>query len=436
MANFAKEQLLKYGWTEGKGLGKHESGIREAIKPKLKFDNAGIGHDTSEDFTYHWWENVFNEASKNISVNTDDRGVSMKVLDEDTLEITTKKSSVRSLKKHHKLQYGSFLKTSTLLNDGKVIDDCSEKEKQSIIPEQKIEYAQLTDDALFRACGRRTAHKGARHGLNLNGKLARIAEQEKQLLAEMSRSDKLGSGSNLQGKEPTNNFELVKSRKRTKSKRKVMKTDNESTSDVQGTLPDTLVDETNPQPSCSYTVNANAEDNLDALRPKQRTKKSKKNNGNSTIYQNGLSQSILDDNANTIEHDEDVVIPSLVQHVTRHLKSKKSRRKDKRRINNLTEQLDTTCVIDESAQISKKRKRIESQQIVNDILTTAIDSCGPSPQKFKKSSTDADYIHEADKLNTRISKKKAQKHKKKQRDKVDGITEELLSVNLDERSNK
>ena len=46
----------------------------------------------------------------------------------------------------------------------------------------------LSDEDLFKACGGRTAHKGARHGLNLSGKLQRIAEQEKLLLEKMKQT--------------------------------------------------------------------------------------------------------------------------------------------------------------------------------------------------------------------------------------------------------
>lgn len=52
----------------GKGLGRHENGIATAIKPKLKFDNSGIGHDVGEQFTNNWWERVFNSAAENIDV--------------------------------------------------------------------------------------------------------------------------------------------------------------------------------------------------------------------------------------------------------------------------------------------------------------------------------------------------------------------------------
>jgi hypothetical protein len=57
-------------WVTGKGLGRNESGITKAIKPKLKFDTQGVGHDASEQFTYHWWENAFNKAANNIKVST------------------------------------------------------------------------------------------------------------------------------------------------------------------------------------------------------------------------------------------------------------------------------------------------------------------------------------------------------------------------------
>ena len=46
-------------------------------------------------------------------------------------------------------------------------------------------HRMLTDEELYNACEGRTAHKGARHGLNLNGKLARLAEQDRILLEKM-----------------------------------------------------------------------------------------------------------------------------------------------------------------------------------------------------------------------------------------------------------
>lgn len=93
--DFARKQLEKYGWKEGlykfvlfvdhhphdmfqsltgQGLGKKEDGIVKPIKPKLKFDNSGIGHDAAEQFTNNWWEQIYNKASSNISV-----GVSFKI---------------------------------------------------------------------------------------------------------------------------------------------------------------------------------------------------------------------------------------------------------------------------------------------------------------------------------------------------------------------
>nr|XP_040143650.1 G patch domain-containing protein 4 isoform X3 [Ictidomys tridecemlineatus] len=44
---FAEEQLLKHGWTQGKGLGRKENGITQAIKVTLKQDTHGTATLTS-----------------------------------------------------------------------------------------------------------------------------------------------------------------------------------------------------------------------------------------------------------------------------------------------------------------------------------------------------------------------------------------------------
>ncbi|XP_012536063.1 uncharacterized protein LOC105836528 [Monomorium pharaonis] len=67
MSNFAKEQLLKYGWTEGKGLGKNENGITEPVKLATTQNKEGIGYD---EYETPWWEKVYNDASKNIKIES------------------------------------------------------------------------------------------------------------------------------------------------------------------------------------------------------------------------------------------------------------------------------------------------------------------------------------------------------------------------------
>ena len=34
----------------------------EALKPTLKFDKHGLGHDIVKDIAYNWWDDVFNKA--------------------------------------------------------------------------------------------------------------------------------------------------------------------------------------------------------------------------------------------------------------------------------------------------------------------------------------------------------------------------------------
>lgn len=69
VSKFAKNQLYKSGWIDGKGIGRNEDGISEALKVKIKADNAGVGHDPGEQFTYHWWDHAFRKSAQNINVS-------------------------------------------------------------------------------------------------------------------------------------------------------------------------------------------------------------------------------------------------------------------------------------------------------------------------------------------------------------------------------
>ncbi|KAG9428852.1 G patch domain-containing protein 4 [Apis mellifera carnica] len=174
MNDFAKSQLMKYGWKEGKGLGKHENGITEALKPKLKFNTTGIGHKNEDN--NNWWENAFNKAASSITVQSQTHGISIFVSKENTTDNFLKEDINKK-----EFKYENFLKTSTLFNGNLIMENNSNiYEKQNI--EENINHASLTDEELFKICSGRTAHKGARHGLTLNGKLKRIAQQDKCLL--------------------------------------------------------------------------------------------------------------------------------------------------------------------------------------------------------------------------------------------------------------
>ncbi|TRY89445.1 hypothetical protein DNTS_016045 [Danionella cerebrum] len=157
---FAEEQLLRHGWEKGKGLGRFENGITEAIKVKVKCDKGGMGHKQGEQFTFHWWDHVFNKASSSLAVEADQNGVMMKSGDASDGLISNKKP--RKAQQAKSMLYGSFVKTSTL---------------------------RLSDADLLKACGGRTAHKGARHGLTMSAKLARLEQQELDFLNKYSNKN-------------------------------------------------------------------------------------------------------------------------------------------------------------------------------------------------------------------------------------------------------
>lgn len=154
--------------------------MTEALRPKLKFDTSGIGHrDTSGN---QWWNTVYNQALSNINVDSSSENKPViKVNESNAVEIAAAMLNINigdSKKSKDGLVYGNFVKTSTLEGSQEVQSAAqkklSEKKDDSVMFKDFI----VDDDKLFKACGGRTAHKGARHGLKLSGKLARIQQQE------------------------------------------------------------------------------------------------------------------------------------------------------------------------------------------------------------------------------------------------------------------
>ncbi|XP_031564951.1 G patch domain-containing protein 4-like [Actinia tenebrosa] len=179
---FARSQLEKQGWAEGKGLGKEEDGIKKAIKVGIKNDTQGVGYKVSNQFTFHWWDHVFNKTAKSIVVKENEDGVLVTKEGTSNQPISSKRPNKHSQKP---LLYGRFVKASSATTPGDVESESDNTDEEA----EKDFSSKHPEDIVFKACGGRTAHKGARHGLKLNGKLKRIEEQERLALsAPCSRS--------------------------------------------------------------------------------------------------------------------------------------------------------------------------------------------------------------------------------------------------------
>ncbi|XP_067043504.1 G patch domain-containing protein 4-like isoform X1 [Acropora muricata] len=180
---FARSQLEKYGWCEGKGLGKQENGISKAIKVNIKTDSAGVGFDAGDQFSFHWWDHVFNKAAKSIEIQESEEGVEVRKSSKTSCDVSNKRPNKNGGKP---LLYGRFVKASFQSQSivGEDSDEDSDKEK---------DFSNFfSDEELFQACGGRTAHKAARHGLGLNGKLQRVEAQERLEITQSSKNGASG----------------------------------------------------------------------------------------------------------------------------------------------------------------------------------------------------------------------------------------------------
>merc|ERR1711962_502053 len=195
--SFAKKHMYKQGWAEGKGLGRNESGMKTAIKVKIKRDQAGIGHDMAEEFTSQWWDHVFNRAASKIKLKGEEDSDSSDSDDDASggggaphFDISNKKPTKKKYDPKQIL-YGRFVSGGLLVDENmRQIRERAERDAAAegndgggdvVIVNSSVASpaaAGLPEEELLRRCGGRTAHKGARHGLKASAKLERIERQE------------------------------------------------------------------------------------------------------------------------------------------------------------------------------------------------------------------------------------------------------------------
>ncbi|XP_073820083.1 G patch domain-containing protein 4 [Musca autumnalis] len=357
--DYARKILEKYGWKDGDGLGKTNSGISKALRANLKFDTAGFGVDqAATDFNNHWWERVFNDAAKNVDIKQNGESVQVDLKNEaDGVEITTKGYSLKKLKKAkgNSESYNNFIQSATLTSRGSEVEKDDRPEPSDIeIPMVNV----LTDEELFKACGGRTAHKGARHGLKLSGKLARIEQQEKELLAKMMASK------NKADEIPTKD-EAVDNQEKKKKKRKNKdevivdlgsvpeeashpKQKKKKKHNIESTIEDVCMED--------VSVSAEYEENSSV-----KHKKKKKN------------KEVTIENTNHIEVEDKSESPEDLE--IQHKKKKKKKRKE---------------VVPEDVESSNAQ--MEQSELVEDVAEaeTSIEQYIPKKKKSKKKSKSCD----------------------------------------------
>eukprot|EP00092_Neocalanus_flemingeri_P036577 GFUD01039825.1.p1 GENE.GFUD01039825.1~~GFUD01039825.1.p1 ORF type:complete len:289 (-),score=102.62 GFUD01039825.1:113-979(-) len=185
---FARSHMETKGWSSGEGLGRHGQGIVDAIKPKLKFDQAGMGHNRAEEFEFHWWDHVFNKAAKSIKVEDNEGEVTVD-FNSDKSELSTKKLRKKAQKEAKTRLYSNFVKAGTMT--GGKFDEEEGHENNFVEDTDLSKLKELTDEELVAACGGLTAHKGSRHGHNMQAKLDRIAEAEREYMENYNKRGKV-----------------------------------------------------------------------------------------------------------------------------------------------------------------------------------------------------------------------------------------------------
>ncbi|KOB66178.1 G patch domain-containing protein 4 [Operophtera brumata] len=247
--DFARKQLEKYGWSDGKGLGKHENGISEALKPKLKRSVTGVGHDPASEFNEHWWS----------------------AFDDFVITSSTWKMNRKRSKQTDEAQYSEyFVRTAVLTNDkgGRKTENVKESESEDEDVSKKDVF-KMTDEELFKACEGRTAHK--------------IAEQEQMLLTQpqyegYSHAKKLKQKAEESIEQITLEEDVIEVHKKKKKRKRCRNENDIQLAESERTLPEELLKSKNKDTSESknYTNSESMAVESEVLNDGEKVKKSKK----------------------------------------------------------------------------------------------------------------------------------------------------------------
>ena len=87
-SKFGSKLMESMGWSEGKGIGKNEDGMKECIQITRREDGVGLGQeeiDAKKSFKWNdaFWDNVYNKNLAKFATITGD-GVKTKIADSDS----------------------------------------------------------------------------------------------------------------------------------------------------------------------------------------------------------------------------------------------------------------------------------------------------------------------------------------------------------------
>ena len=147
--DFGRRMLAKFGWTEGKGLGRQENGMVDHIRVKQRADQLGLGANEREVTAWAPPPDAIAAASR-----------------------VAKKAASKKAKAKAKAAGAS--------------DSDSESEGEAEV-RRRLQGSGvlpgLSDDALFELCGGVRLHRGSRGGTGA-GKLSRTEDADRAFLAK------------------------------------------------------------------------------------------------------------------------------------------------------------------------------------------------------------------------------------------------------------
>ncbi|RKP06973.1 hypothetical protein THASP1DRAFT_17742 [Thamnocephalis sphaerospora] len=269
--SFAAKQLARFGWEEGKGLGKSGDGITRAVSIARKDDQKGLGSG-SDAWGFAWWDHIYNKSSTAIKIEKEGEEIKvasssksnltrnrMGIISTERPKTTAKKEKKKakkekkkakkekkSKKAHKSKKRVALCRTRSASDDDTHASSDDEDESsaesgsESEAENDGRDYSiRVTDTELLAACEGRTARKGAR--AEQPAKLARVdmlltaAQTTANTLATpVTAGDSAGTGTKRERSTDGDSQDASKKSKKAKKSKKSRKEKKESSKKKKG----------------------------------------------------------------------------------------------------------------------------------------------------------------------------------------------------------
>ncbi|CAI5719615.1 unnamed protein product [Peronospora effusa] len=188
VSDFARRQMKLMGWSEGKGLGKNEQGIKSHVKVKRREELQGVGAEKEavKEQQNQWWYNVYDRMASKIVVDalSEEEGEAKKKKKKKKVKEKRKRDEENGRKWRIPTDEELFAATGGKLFGRRAYGSCNGKLKRDELQLKKAKTHECEELETTTCCNDTVKRKRERNGVMKEArKLKKIKKEKKKAVS-------------------------------------------------------------------------------------------------------------------------------------------------------------------------------------------------------------------------------------------------------------